>query len=448
MKILIAVHHFPPRFNGGAELRAYRTTRALLQRGHTVRVLCVERIDGGPEQGLQWNSQHSLGWEDSTYEGVEVRRLYFDRRTAPDLFRWDYNNPWVGDHVEDYLGEWQPDLLHLIGGYLVSGSVLAAAAATGTSAVVTLTDYWFLCARLQMLRSNGEIATLPIQPARCARCLAEEQRRYRLPGRLFPGLVDAYWQGNEGAVQRIESRLEFLLGQLNHAEIIISPSHFLRSAYIQAGVQPEKIVFSRQGHDFPDLQPDLLEKSPSDQLRLGYIGQIAEVKGVHVLFEALKHLPGVRVVVQAYGDSQHFPNYTRRLQRLVDRDPRLMLAGPYQRQEISQVFHNLDVIVMPSLWYENSPNVILEAFAHRTPVIASRLGGMAELVEHNENGLLFEPGDPSDLARQIRRLIAEPGLVERLCQGIRPVRSLRQEIDELESIYRRAVKQTQVSMEI
>jgi len=95
----------------------------------------------------------------------------------------------------------------------------------------------------------------------------------------------------------------------------------------------------------------------------------------------------------------------------------------------------VDIVVMPSLWYENSPNIILECFAHRTPVIASNLGGMAELVQHDENGLLFSPGNTQDLANQIQRLLDEPDVVRRLQAGIPPVKGLSQEIDELESIY-------------
>jgi len=101
----------------------------------------------------------------------------------------------------------------------------------------------------------------------------------------------------------------------------------------------------------------------------------------------------------------------------------------------------LDVVVVPSLWYENSPNVILEAFAHRTPVIVSDLGGMAELVEEGVNGLCFPPGEAASLATALRRLIEEPGLLARLRAGIKPVKTVAEEMTELQAIYRAVVKQ-------
>jgi glycosyltransferase involved in cell wall biosynthesis len=155
-----------------------------------------------------------------------------------------------------------------------------------------------------------------------------------------------------------------------------------------------------------------------------------------VLFEAARRMPEAPLTVRAYGDTAPFPEYTARLRRLMAGDERLELVGVYHRQEVSQVLRELDVIVVPSLWYENSPNAILEAFAHRTPVVASNLGGMAELVRDGENGLVFTPGDADDLARQLRRLLDDLSLLHALRSGIGPVKSVAQEMNELEEIYR------------
>jgi glycosyltransferase involved in cell wall biosynthesis len=428
MKVIIAVHHFPPRYTGGAEWRAYRTATALQARGHETRVVCAEHIDTGPEDGV--------AWEDGVYDEIAVRRLSFNLAAAPDPFRWEYDNPWIGHHVQEFLSEHRPDVFHLIGGYLMSGGALRVAHQLDIPTVVTLTDFWFLCPRISMLRSNGQVSTLPLNAVSCARCLGEEKRRYRLPGYIAPGLMDAFWRLRKGRIRNVEARMTFLRQTLNQVNAIISPSQFLRSTFIEEGVEPERIIFSRQGRDFPDLTPEMLEKTSSSDLRVGYIGQIARHKGVHVLFEAMRRMPEVSLTMQAYGDTTPFPEYTARLRRLVAGDQRLKLAGVYRRQEVSRVLRELDVIVVPSLWYENSPNTILEAFAHRTPVVASNLGGMAELVRDGENGLLFAPGDADDLARQLRRLLEDPHLLPTLRAGIGPVKSVAQEMNELEGIYR------------
>ncbi len=431
MKVIIAVHHFPPRYTGGAEWRSCRTAAALQARGHEVRVICVERIDRGPDN---W-----VAWEDNIYDGIAVRRLSFKLAAAPDPFRWEYDNPWIGHHLGQFLDEQCPDVFHLIGGYLMSGRALRVAHQLSIPTVVTLTDFWFLCPRISMLRSNGQLCTLPINAATCARCLGEKKRRYRLLGRIAPGLMYAFWCLRTTRIRNVEARTTFLLQTLNQVDAIISPSQFLRSTFIEAGVEPERIIFSRQGRDFSELAPEMLEKTPSSDLRVGYIGQIARHKGVHVLFEAARQMPDVPLTVRAYGDTTPFPEYTAHLRQLIAGDERLELAGVYRRQEVSQVLRELDVIVVPSLWYENSPNAILEAFAHRTPVVASNLGGMAKLVRDGENGLLFAPGDASSLAAKLRQLINNPSLLSQLQEGIRPVKSIAEEMTELQEMYRSVV---------
>jgi glycosyltransferase involved in cell wall biosynthesis len=427
MHIVISIHHFPPHYYGGAELRALRTAQALQARGHTVQVICVEKVKPA--------SPGALTWEDDLYEGVPVRRFALDLNIHPSRLAWLYENPDLEEHLQSFLQDPKPDIFHQISGYLITASGLRTAHRLGIPTVVTLTDFWFLCPRIQLIRSNGKISELPIRPVNCVRCLAEERRSYRYLGRYLPPLMQAYWGQHKRQIQAVQTRLDVLSQALNETNAVISPSQFLKSVYTQAGVQPDRIIFSRQGRDFPGLTGEPLQKQTSTALQVGYLGTIAEIKGVHVLFEAIAQIPGTGIAGHAFGDTTTFPAYTARLQRLVSADQRLRLAGMYQDNNLSQVMNTLDVVVVPSLWYENSPNVILEAFAHHIPVIASNLGGMAELVEHGKNGLLFAPGDASDLANQLRRLVDEPQLLSQLRDGIGPVKTVAQEMDELEAIY-------------
>jgi glycosyltransferase involved in cell wall biosynthesis len=177
------------------------------------------------------------------------------------------------------------------------------------------------------------------------------------------------------------------------------------------------------------------------ELRFSYFGQIFWHKGVHLLLEAIKELPGLPLTCHIYGELSAFPDYADRLRRLAARDRRVRFEGFYEnREKLSQAIADTDAVVLPSLWYENSPNVILDAFSHRVPVIASNLGGQSELVQHGINGLLFTRNDPANLAEQIHRLVTDPDLLSRLREGIGPVRSIGEEVLELEGIYEEAVK--------
>lgn len=425
MNILLAVHHFPPHYSGGAEWRTLRTAVALQQRGHKVRVVAIESIQSEPAQGLTWF--------DEVYEGIHIRRLSFNMRSAPDYFRWQYDNPWVGSHIEAMLRVEQPDVFHMVGGYLITASAMAAAERVQIPRVISLTDYWWICPRISLLRTDGTISDIPIQPENCVRCLGEERRRFRLPGKFAPAVMELYWKQQRQSIEQINERMSFLLGTLNRVNAIICPSRFLLNIYARMGISPRLMRFVRQGREFPGLTPEMIQKTASPVLRIGYIGQIAKLKGVHVLIEAVRTLTGAPVQLDIYGDMSAFPKYSALLMELAAGDPRIRLLGTYER--LSLALKELDVVVVPSLWYENSPNSILEAFAHATPVITSNLGGMAELVRDGENGMLFAPGDSDDLARQIQCLLDDPSRLDRLRSGIQPIKSMAEEMDELEMLY-------------
>ena len=95
----------------------------------------------------------------------------------------------------------------------------------------------------------------------------------------------------------------------------------------------------------------------------------------------------------------------------------------------------LDVIVVPSIWFENRPTVIMEAFANGVPVIAANMGGMAEMVEHGVDGLLFEPGNAHDLALQLGTIVDHPANLQSLRAGIKAVKTAAEEFEQIERVY-------------
>jgi glycosyltransferase involved in cell wall biosynthesis len=370
---------------------------------------------------------------------VPVSRLSLDLSKVPGQERREYDNAWIGEYFEREMRASTPDLFHLISGYLITGSPINIARTLNIPTVVSLTDFWFLCPRINLLRSNGQLSTLPIKAARCVRCLQEEKRRYLWLGQLMPGMSDIYWRLHKAKIRATEQRLAFLKSALAGVNRLISPSNFLRSVYIQAGIDPERIVFSRQGYDYS--APLLIDRRESalSQIRIAYIGQLAPHKGVHMLLQAFRLLAGEKISLKIYGNLNSSKRYVESLLKQARHDARIEFCGTFRPADIAKVYRSIDVLVVPSAWYENSPNVILEAFAHRTPVLASNLGGMKELIKDGQNGLLFEPGNPEDLAVKITCLINNPDLLDVLTNGIKPPRSLKEEMDDLERIYRAIV---------
>jgi glycosyltransferase involved in cell wall biosynthesis len=150
--------------------------------------------------------------------------------------------------------------------------------------------------------------------------------------------------------------------------------------------------------------------------------------------------PELEATLDIYGNLRRFTLFLEELRRLAAGDERINFAGAFPRGYLNQVLSGLDVLVVPSRWYENQPGVIFEAFAAGIPVVGTDLGGISEFVKHEQNGLLFELENAEDLAHQLQRLGEEPGLMERLREGIGLVKTVKEDVDDLEKLYTTLLK--------
>jgi glycosyltransferase involved in cell wall biosynthesis len=208
-------------------------------------------------------------------------------------------------------------------------------------------------------------------------------------------------------------------------------------------------VVSHYGIDTAGLAQAAGRRRPSPTLRVGFVGTLVPHKGCDTLVQAFKMLPPeLDVALSISGDPDRYPSFVEELRALATGDPRISFPGAIPRPDLPDVMSELDVLVVPSRWYENAPGVIFEAFAARIPVVATNLKGMSEFVRHAQNGLLFELEDPRDLSRQLRRLREEPGLLERLRAGITPVKTTAEYASEMEELYISLSLQTYVRVTI
>jgi glycosyltransferase involved in cell wall biosynthesis len=172
-------------------------------------------------------------------------------------------------------------------------------------------------------------------------------------------------------------------------------------------------------------------------IRFGYLGQVCYPKGLDLLVSTYSQLAAEykNTSLAVWGSVSGNPAYLSKLEERLNQTPNATVQGRYEPAQIGEILHDIDMLVIPSRWPEIGPFVILEAFAAQTPVIAARIGNMPELVEHDVSGLLFEPNSASDLWIQMRRVLEEPGLLNRLQSGIPPVRTPDDEMSELIEIY-------------
>ncbi len=191
----------------------------------------------------------------------------------------------------------------------------------------------------------------------------------------------------------------------------IVASAFTRRKYIQAGIPSEKI----------SVKPNFLYPDPGmhrkDSGYIVYVGRLSHEKGVEVLLEAWRSLAGVPLKILGSGPLE------QKLKAFVadNKMPHVEFLG-FAGQAVYEVsMRGARAIVIPSQCYENFPRVVAEAFAYGVPIVCSRLGSLVELVEENETGLLFEPGNAAELSQKIRRLMTSPGEAQYMGQNARQV---------------------------
>ncbi|MEE8385068.1 MAG: glycosyltransferase, partial [Dehalococcoidia bacterium] len=159
---------------------------------------------------------------------------------------------------------------------------------------------------------------------------------------------------------------------------------------------------------------------------------------VHVLLEAFQgllargHQPAPRLRI--HGNLSWFPDYVRQLRSQLEGDA-VEFLGEFDNQDALQIYAGIDVLVVPSVWWENSPTTMHEAMLTGTPIIASNFGGMADLVREGENGLLFQVDDAADLQRKMESLLQDPARLEELRGPGVPVKTIERDAADMEQRY-------------
>jgi glycosyltransferase involved in cell wall biosynthesis len=365
------------------------------------------------------------------------------------------------------LAEFSPDLVHIFHCQNLSASIIRAALEARVPIVCSLTDFWFVCPIVQLKRPDGSVCRGPDRLAsNCLTCYTprlfappvefEEAVSEKYPGvaRLLSALssatAGAAWRAAyhaygatklPGAIEATVRRPKLLRQLLSAAKAIMVPTELMRDIFVENGIPADLISRVPFGLDTEPLLPHVT-KSKSDRVRIGFIGTLFEHKGADLLISAFQQLPAqCAAELTLYGDLNQFPEYGQHLLELAGRlsphSRNITFAGTFPNDKLGDVLSAIDVLVVPSRWYENTPLVVQSAFATRTPVIATNLGGLSELVHHERNGLLFELNDVGSLQAQLHRVIDDRSLLHRLRDGILPERSVADMVDDIELVYDR-----------
>jgi glycosyltransferase involved in cell wall biosynthesis len=241
--------------------------------------------------------------------------------------------------------------------------------------------------------------------------------------RWFPGLASQAARAMPTVTttkREVEERLAAARRVFNAIDLFVAPSPSIADEFQRLGVDAAKIRISDYG--FVPLVRNVRNGSDGTRrpLRIGYVGTLVWHKGVHVLIDAVRGLPSDAYEVNIYGHPDVFPDYAAGLRASAAGLP-VRFMGAFDRARIADVYAQIDVLVVPSLWLENSPLVIHEAFMAGIPVVGARIGGIADLVDDGRTGLLYDPASPLELQTALAGLIEHPRRLNDLAERARTI---------------------------
>jgi len=375
VKICTIIYSYSPYTCGGADVYAEQVSKHLAKRGHKSVVITTKPC-------LNISSlKPSLEYVD----GVKIYRFYplnlyfLPRPSNSTLVKgiWsliDTWNPHPYHVVKQILAKEKPDVVHLHTPVSLSLSMFSAVKALKLPLIFTLHDYHLLCKRTFLLHGNGKLCTTP-------RLICKLYRK------ISRSIVDS------------------------KPDIVISPSQFALDMLVNEGFfhDSAKVVIPN-GVEIPK-QP--VKKLRNEYTNFLYLGSVSKHKGVHFLVQAFRQIKDQKLRLHIAGRG---PNLEE-LKGIAEGDQRIRFYGFVSDESKEELLKMADIFVLPTIWYENSPNVIRESFASGTPVIASRTGGVPELIENGHNGFLFEVGDVIKLKEILEEISQNPAELERLSKG-------------------------------
>ena len=404
MKIIYLVHQFYPEYQSGTEKFIFNNALMSQKAGNKVKVVTYSFLD---DSKFQEFTKEILSRE-YIYQGIPVEAIKCIN--PPNFIDFTQSNPQLNQFARNFLKKEDPDLIH-VGHPMRMYEFINAAIDLKIPYVMTLTDFFMLCPKVILTPNDHSLCEGPNGGFAC----------YELCSEL------------DGS---------FIKNRLNKSEII------LRKA--KALIAPSNFVATMVKKEFDDLNFNVIQHgiqhqyikknnriyNQSDDLIFGFAGTILRHKGVHLLIKTFKEIKNQNIKLKIYGSGPKY--FLDELHTMIHKDARISICGEYSSDQLGDILKGIDVVIIPSMCYENYSMVLHEAFASNIPVIVTNLGGLAEKVEDGFNGFTFSFGDSKDLKQKLLKIIENPMILNDLKRYIQKsiiVQKIEQESYEYFRIY-------------
>jgi len=365
MKILQVNKFF--YFRGGAERHYFDLIKLLEEKGHQIIPLAME-------DERNFSSPYARYF----ISNVELESPKFSLREIKTIGRMIYSFE-AKRKAEALIRETKPDLVHLHNIYhQLSPSILGVFRKYNLPIIMTLHDYKLICPNYKLF-AHGKP---------CERC-----KRYK----YFEPIIQKCIKNSRiaGAICGLEATIHKLFGFYKNIDLFLAPSQFLKNKFLEWGFKERKIVVLPH---FLDLNDYNLKKESKTEDYFVYFGRLSWEKGLDQLIEVIRELP-LEMKLKIIGRGEEEKKLKTKAQNLKLKNVEFL--GPLWGEKLKEIIQGSKFAVLPSLWYEVFGLSILEANALGRPVIASKIGGIPEIITDGENGLLYEPLNKKELKEKI-----------------------------------------------
>jgi len=434
LKILYVVHGFPPDTWAGTEVYTLNLAREMRALGHDVVVMTrapakVAVAEGGPAD---------FSVHEDTFEDLRVLRM--TNRLAHRRLSDGYRDERAEAAFRRVLALEIPDVVHFQHLIHLGAGLVEVAKEEGFPTLLTIHDYWALCARVQLIRPDG-VRCEENQGAGCFLCVKEKHYdkigAARIAGSVLGPVAElAAGLAGKDDFKQLMDRHEFVPAAYAAADLRVSPSRFLRRKYVEtAGFDPHTLIYSANGMRTDHVRAVAKKPDPAGRMRFGFVGSLVWYKGGATMLEAMRRLAGKPCTLNVFGDFKPESD-AHHAELKAHAGSNVVFRGRFDNAKLAEVYAEIDVLIVPSVWFENAPITIHESHMLGTPVVASNIGGMAEFVRDGVDGLHFQVGDADDLARTLTRFLDEPTLISQLSRDFLAVKTIQEDAVATQFRYR------------
>jgi len=387
MKILYLIHQFYPEWYTGTE-RIFLNLATMIQKcGHKVKVMTYSYY----KDSFYDQSKGNIVFKEFIYKGIPVLALRHKNSRIPEDLHHGLENKEMSHVAGDFISKENPDLVHIAHPKCI-GELIRALNSVKIPYILTLTDFFLICPKFTLITSQNTLCSGPEAGRACQNHCPE-----------FP---------KDLISRRLETARDFLL----NAKMVTSLSE-VSAEIIKKEFPGLEIKVINPGLRYSTLKSNNKIYKKGDKLVLCYAGSLNPHKGVHILIKAFKKVSSDNISLKIYGTGTD-KSYSKQLLAMAKGDRRIEFCDVYSQEQVGEVLQRVDVVVVPSLWYETYCLILHEALSCNLPVIASDVGVMAGRVKDGVDGFLFRMGDSHHLREVLQRLLDNPAIMNEFKRNI------------------------------